>query len=244
MPEAFGALTPLLAPRSVAVSGGADRAGNLGGLAVGFLRKFGFRGAVWPVNAGRATVAGVPCFASLAALPGVPDMAILAVPAEAVHDVVQDCIAAGVPSAVRQQTKKPIGLSWLAPPDGIIPRLAAKGVMVFQEHARLIRTAGHLVRYAADLRHRIGVVPIDQPPFPWVEHVHGAGVVTEDAVAAILTTAGRGMTEVIDDVVFSRAPIDADGAEDLLRRLRALRHSSRASAPSPRVRPGAASRLK
>ena len=31
------------------------------------------------------------------------------------------------------------------------------------------------------------------------------------------------MTEIIDDVVFTRAPIDAAGAEDLLRRLRALR---------------------
>ena len=34
---------------------------------------------------------------------------------------------------------------------------------------------------------------------------------------------GGGMTEIIDDVVFARAPIDADGAEDLLRRLRTLR---------------------
>lgn len=34
---------------------------------------------------------------------------------------------------------------------------------------------------------------------------------------------GGGMTEIIDDVVFTRAPIDAAGAEDLLRRLRTLR---------------------
>jgi len=32
----FGDLTPLLAPRSVAVVGASDREGNLGGLAVGF----------------------------------------------------------------------------------------------------------------------------------------------------------------------------------------------------------------
>jgi acetate---CoA ligase (ADP-forming) len=31
------------------------------------------------------------------------------------------------------------------------------------------------------------------------------------------------MTEIIDDVVFTRAPINADGAEDLLLRLRTLR---------------------
>jgi acetate---CoA ligase (ADP-forming) len=100
MAEPFGELAPLLAPRSVAVIGASDRAGNLGGLAVGFLQKFGFRGAVWPVNAGRATVAGLPCYPSLVDLPAVPDMAIVAVPAESVLGVVADCIAAGVPSAV------------------------------------------------------------------------------------------------------------------------------------------------
>ncbi len=641
----FGDLTPLLAPRSVAVVGASDRSGNLGGLAVGFLRKFGYQGSVWPVNAGRTTVAGLLCFPSLADLPAIPDMAIIAVPAESVHDVARDCIAAGVPSAVvwaggfaegndegrarqrqltelcrasslklcgpncigimntsigltasfsslmteidhftpgsvsiisqsggiavnaharaqdlglgfritiscgneaalgipdfmralieddgtrviaiyaeaigdpdgfvaalaearhrrkpvvvlkggateasgraalahtgrlagsdrtydaifrefaairvfspeemlevalqlaslpagclpsgnrvlistfgggsgviatdqcardglvvpqldvdtreqlapiltplassmnpvdltpgsmtnpknrenlpavlniladapgtdqylcfasgfgglaptfadmfqsvRQHTARPIGLSWLAPPHGIIPRLAEHGVMVFTEHARLIRAAGHLARYAADLQHRIRVVPLKQPPFPWLDAVSGEGVITEDAVARILESAGLpvapgriartaeqaaqaaedvgfnvaikaispavthraavglvalnvatpeaaaatfrdfearaaelgvtldgawvqhmfqgsvellvtafrdqefgvvvgcgmggGMTEIIDDVVFSRAPIDADGAHDLLLRLRTLR---------------------
>jgi acetyltransferase len=641
----FGDLTPLLAPRSVAVIGASDRAGNLGGLAVGFLRKFGYQGSVWPVNAGRTTVAELPCFPGLADLPSIPDMAIIAVPAESVHDVARDCIGAGVPSAVvwaggfaegndegrarqrqltelcrasslklcgpncigiintsigltasfsslmteidrftpgsvsiisqsggiavnaharaqdlglgfritiscgneaalgisdfmralieddgtrvialyaeaigdpdgfvaalaearhrrkpvvvlkggateasgraalahtgrlagsdrtydaifrefaairvfspeemlevalqlaslppgclpsgnrvlistfgggsgviatdqcardglivppldadtreqlapiltplassmnpvdltpgsmtnpknreslpavlniladapgtdqylcfasgfgglapafadmfqsvRQRTARPIGLSWLAPPQGIIPRLAEHGVIVFSEHARLIRAAGHLARYAADLQHRICVVPLKQPPFPWHDAVRGAGVITEDGVARILETAGLpvapgrmartaeqaaqaaqdvgfnvaikaispavthraavglvalnvatpeaaaatfrdfaaraaelgvtldgawvqhmyqgsvellvtafrdqefgvvvgcgmggGMTEIIDDVVFSRAPIDADGAHDLLLRLRTLR---------------------
>ena len=34
---------------------------------------------------------------------------------------------------------------------------------------------------------------------------------------------GGGMTEVIDDVVFSRAPIDAEGAADLIARLRTVK---------------------
>ena len=34
---------------------------------------------------------------------------------------------------------------------------------------------------------------------------------------------GGGMTEIIDDVVFSRSPLDRDGAYDLLQRLRTLR---------------------
>jgi len=96
----FGDLTPLLAPRSVAVVGASDREGNLGGLAVGFLQKFGYRGPVWPVNTGRSVVAGLPCFAHLRALPSRPDLVIVAVPAETVTEVVADCIAIGSPGAI------------------------------------------------------------------------------------------------------------------------------------------------
>jgi acyl-CoA synthetase (NDP forming) len=96
----FGELTALLAPRSVAVVGASDREGNLGGLAVGFLQKFGYRGPVWPVNAGRPVVASLPCFPRLRELPAIPDLVVVAVPAESVIEVVNDCIAVGVPAAI------------------------------------------------------------------------------------------------------------------------------------------------
>ena len=96
----FGELTPLLAPRSVAVIGASDREGNLGGVAVGFLSKFKFHGPIWPVNSGRSHVAGLPCFASLRELPEVPDLAILSVPSESVASVLKECAQAGVPAAI------------------------------------------------------------------------------------------------------------------------------------------------
>jgi acetate---CoA ligase (ADP-forming) len=96
----FGELAPMLDPRSVAVVGASDRDGNVGGLAVRYLQKFGYRGPIWPVNAGRTEVAGLRCHASLAALPAVPDLVIIAVPAEAVYGVVKECIAATVPAAI------------------------------------------------------------------------------------------------------------------------------------------------
>ena len=98
--SSFGELSPLLAARSVAVIGASDREGNLGGVAIAFLKKFHFRGPVWPINPGRAMVGGLPCFPSLRELPSVPDLAILAVPAASIVDVVKDCVAAGVPAAV------------------------------------------------------------------------------------------------------------------------------------------------
>ncbi len=96
----FGDLTPLLAPRSVAIIGASEREGNLGGVCVRHFRKFGFAGAVWPVNPSGKPVAGLPCFASLTDLPSVPDLAVIAVPAESVTGVVKDCVAAGIPAAV------------------------------------------------------------------------------------------------------------------------------------------------
>ena len=96
----FGSLTPLLAPRSIAVVGASDREGNLGGRCVGFLRKFGFAGPVWPVNPSRAEVGGLACHPSLAALPGVPDLAILAMPAQGVVALVEEVVAAGIPAAL------------------------------------------------------------------------------------------------------------------------------------------------
>lgn len=98
--SSFGALTPLLAPRSVAVVGASDRAGNVGGVAVRLLQKYGYEGPVWPVNAGRPTVGGLACVPALRDLPSLPDLAIVAVPAEGVISVVHDCVALGVPAAI------------------------------------------------------------------------------------------------------------------------------------------------
>jgi acetate---CoA ligase (ADP-forming) len=90
---------PLLAPRSVAVIGASD-AGNLGGLAVGFLRRFGFPGAIHPINPGHETVAGLPCLPRVADLPEPVDLAIVAVGGDRVAGVVRECAAIGIPSGV------------------------------------------------------------------------------------------------------------------------------------------------
>jgi acetyltransferase len=96
----FGELTPLLAAKSVAVVGASDREGNLGGIAIGFLKKFNFRGAIWPVNIGRTSVGDLPCYPSLRELPGIPDLAVLAVPAASIVDMVKECASVGVPAAI------------------------------------------------------------------------------------------------------------------------------------------------
>ena len=55
-----------------------------------------FTGRVYAVNQSAEAVSGVPAYASVTEIPGDVDLAVVAVPAEAVQDVVIDCAAKGV----------------------------------------------------------------------------------------------------------------------------------------------------
>lgn len=92
----FGDLSRLLAPQSIAVVGASDQPGNLGGVAIRFLQKFGYPGTIWPVNPRRKEVHGIPCLARLADLPRAADLAILATGAESAPGLVRECAAAGI----------------------------------------------------------------------------------------------------------------------------------------------------
>jgi acyl-CoA synthetase (NDP forming) len=89
-------VSQMFEPRSVAIVGASDRSGNLGGDTVRRLIKFRFPGPVWPVNPNATTVAGLPCYASVAAIPGVPDLVILAIPASGLMETIAECAAAGI----------------------------------------------------------------------------------------------------------------------------------------------------
>lgn len=67
-------LRRLLAPRSIAVVGGAPAE-----RVVAQCLKLGFDGPIWPVHPTRPHLAGVPCVPSLLDLPGVPDAVFLGV---------------------------------------------------------------------------------------------------------------------------------------------------------------------
>jgi len=96
----FADVSRLLAPRSVAVIGASERAGNVGGDTVARLVKFGFPGPVWPVGRSSATVAGLACYPDLGALPGVPDLVIFGIPADGLLDSIGECIRLGVRNGV------------------------------------------------------------------------------------------------------------------------------------------------
>ena len=89
-----------LAPRSVAVIGASDNPHKVGGRPILYMQRYGFRGAIYPVNPGRATVQGLRAFARLEDLPESPELAVVAVAGEEAVRAVEACAARGVKVAV------------------------------------------------------------------------------------------------------------------------------------------------
>ena len=88
------ALTPLLAPRSIAVVGASPRRGSFGHNLYTNLRDSGFRGVLYPVNPNRRHIETVPAVPDLAHLPEPVDLAILLVPAAVVPEVAHQGVEA------------------------------------------------------------------------------------------------------------------------------------------------------
>jgi acyl-CoA synthetase (NDP forming) len=92
-------LDPLFRPRSVAIIGASSDANRIGGRPVRFT-KYAFKGAIVPINPNQKEIQGLTAYASIKDAPGEIDQAIIAVPAKAAMQAVDDCIAKGVKAAV------------------------------------------------------------------------------------------------------------------------------------------------
>src|SRR5690625_968662 len=97
------ALRALWSARSIAVVGATERTGALGRLPVEFLQRYGYQGAIYPVRPDGAEVLRLRSYPRVQDCP-VPDgpveLAMLMVGAERVPAAVEDCVAAGVSTAV------------------------------------------------------------------------------------------------------------------------------------------------
>jgi acetyl coenzyme A synthetase (ADP forming)-like protein len=91
----------LLTPDSVAVIGASRNPATVGHQVLRNLLDAGrFDGPVYPVNPGAAQVASVKAYPSVLDVPGPVDLAVLAVPAAAAMDVVEECARKGVSDVV------------------------------------------------------------------------------------------------------------------------------------------------
>jgi acetate---CoA ligase (ADP-forming) len=89
-------LQPFFHPSAVAVIGASARPGAIGGAVFRNIVEGGFTGRAVPVNRSGEPVAGVPAVKSMADVAGPIDLAVVCVPAAAVHGAVASALAAGV----------------------------------------------------------------------------------------------------------------------------------------------------
>ncbi|MEW9530004.1 GNAT family N-acetyltransferase [Microbispora sp. NPDC049125] len=90
----------LLTPESVAVIGASREPGGIGQTVLRNLLAADFSGPVYPVHRYARAVAGVRAYPSVSAIDGGVDLAVLAVPAEGVLELVEECARKGVKGLV------------------------------------------------------------------------------------------------------------------------------------------------
>ena len=83
----------LLTPASVAVIGASEERLGVGRAVLANLLGYGFAGPVYVVHPTAAQVAAVPAYATVHDIPGPVDLAVVALPADSVVDVVAQCAA-------------------------------------------------------------------------------------------------------------------------------------------------------
>src|ERR1700729_841882 len=89
----------MLHPRNIVLVGATDKPGNYAERIWNNLIKYQFEGGLYPVNARRETIWGVPCYKDFAGLPDKPDHVLVLVPARFAVQVLRDAAAAGARSA-------------------------------------------------------------------------------------------------------------------------------------------------
>lgn len=82
----------LLDASTVAVVGASPDDGKIGGKPMRFLKEFGFRGNVYPVNPKYAEIRGYRCYPDLDSIEGDIDIVVVAVPFRQAQAVVEECV--------------------------------------------------------------------------------------------------------------------------------------------------------
>ena len=124
----------LLTPASVAVIGASEERLGVGRAVLANLMNYGFPAPVYVVHPTAAQVASVPAYASIHDIPGPVDLAIVALPAEHVVDVVAECAA----KQVRGLVIVSAGFAETDTPEGV----ARQAEVVRLAHAHGMRVIG------------------------------------------------------------------------------------------------------
>ncbi|MEM7065638.1 MAG: bifunctional acetate--CoA ligase family protein/GNAT family N-acetyltransferase [Cyanobacteria bacterium P01_B01_bin.77] len=93
-------LSHFFAPKTVAVIGATERPGSVGRTLLWNLISSSFGGTVFPVHPTRTNVLGIKAYPTIGAVVEPVDLAIIAIPAQGVPDMIDQCGAAGVKGVI------------------------------------------------------------------------------------------------------------------------------------------------
>jgi acetyl coenzyme A synthetase (ADP forming)-like protein len=96
----IASLRAFLSPRSIAVIGASRKEGTIGNKLLRNILLNGFNGIVYPVNPNTDMVASIKTYPSVLDIVGEVDLAVVIVPADKVHQVVEQCGRKGVRGVV------------------------------------------------------------------------------------------------------------------------------------------------
>ena len=93
-------LTALFSPKSIAVIGASRSPEKVGAIIFKNILDSKFNGAVYPINPNTQSIGHKKCYKTVAELPEVPDLAIIAIPAALVSEVLTQCGEKGIKNVV------------------------------------------------------------------------------------------------------------------------------------------------
>jgi acyl-CoA synthetase (NDP forming) len=96
MTNAASGLRAALDPESIAIVGASDNPHKVGGRPILYMKRYGYRGVIYPINPARGEVQGLKAYPDLASLPQAPELAIVAVSGAEALGAVEACAARGV----------------------------------------------------------------------------------------------------------------------------------------------------
>src|SRR5271165_3650533 len=99
----------LIRPRSVAIIGASADPLKLTGRPVGYLRKHGFAGAIYPVNPRVNEIDGLRCYPDVASLPEAPDVAIVLLGQDRAEAAIEALAARGTGAAIVRSEERRVG---------------------------------------------------------------------------------------------------------------------------------------
>jgi acyl-CoA synthetase (NDP forming) len=93
-------LQAALDPKSIAIIGASENPNKIGGRPILYMKRHGYKGAIYPINPNRAEIQGLKGYPSLASLPEVPELAIVIVGGDGTVAAVEECAKLGVKAAI------------------------------------------------------------------------------------------------------------------------------------------------